>query len=699
MSAESVDVEKVNILLVDDRWENLVSLKAVLDLPGYNLVKASSGREALKALLHEDFALILLDVQMPILNGFDTAALIKRRERTKSIPIIFITGVSTDEPFIYKGYDSGAVDYICKPFDPDVLRSKVAVFADLFRKTKQIERQAELLRQAEIRRIEADSRHRERHANQKYRELVDGISHGIVWIADPEQKVITFVSPQVERILGYAPRMLLLERDALNGPYFRADFEKMKAAALFAISTGQEVSLEHRVTATNGQAVWFQSSLRIALNDEGRPELRGLSVDITERKESEQALQRSEERFRFLAEVSRVMTESLDADETLNRVSGLAVPKLADHCYFDVRQEDGSLKRTGWAPVAIDQDALNRSELHVAHVGADANDPVHRVIASGEPLIFADSAGEGRSSLVLPLVARGRTLAALTLVYAGSGRRHTQVDLELGLELANRAALALDNAKLYQTAQRAVHLRDEFLSIASHELKTPLTPLKLQLQTLKRFADSGAPASDVLKRLPKSLDTCDRQVTRINKLVDELLDVSRIHSGKFCLELETIDFSEVVREVSQRFLEDLIRADCELKLDLPLSLIGRWDRLRIEQIVTNLISNAIRYAPGAPLHLGLSVEDGKAMLRVKDHGPGIEKHDQDRIFKRFERAAPITTVGGLGLGLYIVSQILAAHGGAITVESEPGSGATFVVSLPIVETSEQAGDAERYAAS
>jgi signal transduction histidine kinase len=288
------------------------------------------------------------------------------------------------------------------------------------------------------------------------------------------------------------------------------------------------------------------------------------------------------------------------------------------------------------------------------------------------------------SLIIVPLIARGRTLAALTLAYSDSARRYSKADLDLAVELGNRAALALDNARLYQAAQAAIQLRDEFLSIASHELKTPLTPLKLQLQTLMRMSSSSMPtSSDVLKRLPKALDTCDRQVTRINKLVDELLDVSRIHSGKFSLELEHIDLAEVVREVAGRFVEDLARVGCEVRLDLPKALVGHWDRLRLEQIVTNLVSNAIRYAPGAPLHLSLCVEDSKAVLRVKDHGPGIEKGDQDRIFKRFERAAPISTVGGLGLGLYIVSQILAAHGGSIELQSKPGMGATFVVRLPL----------------
>jgi PAS domain S-box-containing protein len=232
-----------------------------------------------------------------------------------------------------------------------------------------------------------------------------------------------------------------------------------------------------------------------------------------------------------------------------------------------------------------------------------------------------------------------------------------------------------DLQRAHTAAKEAIKFRDEFLSIASHELRTPLTALQLQIETLRdsvKDMDRDAIAKRVIK--------AERQIGRLGKLIANLLDVSRIVSGRLQLELEEFDAAEAVREVADRFAEEAGRAGCKLELNTEPAF-GRWDRVRLEQVVTNLLSNAIKYAPGAPIQV--DVEGGNPMrLTVQDHGIGIAAEDLTRIFGRFERAAPTRHYGGLGMGLFIAQQIVQAHGGNIAAVSSPGEGSRFTVELP-----------------
>jgi len=232
-----------------------------------------------------------------------------------------------------------------------------------------------------------------------------------------------------------------------------------------------------------------------------------------------------------------------------------------------------------------------------------------------------------------------------------------------------------DLQRAHTAAKEAIKFRDEFLSIASHELRTPLTALQLQIETLRdcvRELDRDA----IAKRVAKS----ERQIGRLGKLIANLLDVSRIVSGRLQLELEDFDAAEAVREVADRFTEEAGRAGCHLELSTEPAP-GRWDRVRLEQVVTNLLSNAIKYAPGAPIQIEV-VAGETTRLIVQDHGIGIAAEDLTRIFGRFERAAPTRHYGGLGMGLFIAQQIVQAHGGSIHAVSSPGRGARFTVELP-----------------
>jgi len=224
----------------------------------------------------------------------------------------------------------------------------------------------------------------------------------------------------------------------------------------------------------------------------------------------------------------------------------------------------------------------------------------------------------------------------------------------------------------------AIRARDEFLSIASHELRTPLTPLRLQLETLRRTAERMAPDDRFLERMDVAL----RQTQRLSKLVENLLDVSRITSGRMSLELEQCNLSAVAREVAERFQEEASRAGCAIELSLVEDATGMWDRSRLEQVATNLLSNAIKYGPGHPIEVVVSAESERASVAVSDQGIGVDPEDAARIFQRFERAVSARHYGGLGLGLYIARQIAEAHGGQIAVAERPGGGSTFTLTLP-----------------
>ena len=228
------------------------------------------------------------------------------------------------------------------------------------------------------------------------------------------------------------------------------------------------------------------------------------------------------------------------------------------------------------------------------------------------------------------------------------------------------------------TLEQAVRLRDEFLSTASHELKTPLTSLSLSTQHLARAA-----TPETGPEIQRRVASVRRQVDRLTALVDALLDVSRIRLGQLHLAVEDVDLAEVVREIADAFQGEAERTGSVIRLKVNGALHGSWDRLRLEQVLTNLLSNAVKYGAGHPIDVSLEQRDGQALLAVADQGIGIPVEDQQRIFDQFERGRSGDGHGGFGVGLWIVRTIVTALGGSVTVESAPRSGATFTVALPL----------------
>jgi PAS domain S-box-containing protein len=237
-----------------------------------------------------------------------------------------------------------------------------------------------------------------------------------------------------------------------------------------------------------------------------------------------------------------------------------------------------------------------------------------------------------------------------------------------------------ERARLYRKAQAEVRERDEFLSVASHELRTPVTALQLQLQLLRRVAERSGDA--VPAAVTARLDALERQTRRVSVLVSELLDLSRLRLGRLELRREPADLAEVAREVVAPFLEDEASRGSILRLDAPRPVVGSFDRVRMEQVLTNLLANAVKFGQGKPIDVRVEAADGLLRLSVADRGIGVASEDRERIFGRFERAVPAQHFAGLGLGLYIARQIVEAHGGSIRLDGAPGEGSTFTVEVP-----------------
>ncbi|WP_218508389.1 hybrid sensor histidine kinase/response regulator [Variovorax sp. dw_308] len=386
------------LLLVDDLPENLLALDALVRGEGRTVFQASSADAALALMLEHEFALAILDVQMPGMNGFELAEMMRGTERTRHIPIIFVSAAGSELNYAFKGYESGAVDFLQKPLDGHVVQSKVSVFVDLYRHRKALRR----------------------------------------------------------------------EMDAL--------------------------AASHRQT----------------------------------------------------------------------------------------------------------------------------------------------------EQLVKQLQA-------------------AQCELE-----------------------RAVRMRDDFMSMVSHELRTPLNTLYLETQVRKLHLSRGNSAPFEAERLPAMIERDQRQIQNMVRLIDDMLDVSRLRSGSLSIQPKPVDAAALARRVVESLAQQAEAAGCVITLGAPLAVHGAWDEFRIEQVLTNLLTNAMRYGAGKPVAVTVAASDGRAHIKVRDNGLGIAVVDQERIFGQFERTeSSRKQAPGLGLGLYIARQIVHAHGGEILVESTPGQGACFTVVLPL----------------
>lgn len=240
----------------------------------------------------------------------------------------------------------------------------------------------------------------------------------------------------------------------------------------------------------------------------------------------------------------------------------------------------------------------------------------------------------------------------------------------------------LDTARLHRQAQEAARAREVFLTVASHELRTPLTPLRLRVQQLLALARSEQGREVAVATLVQELAAAERQTRRLGALVDDIVEVSWLEHARPPLDLEEADLCALVREAVEQCRDRLTAAGCALVLRLDEVIPGRWDGPRLVRAIGHVLGNALKFGGGRPIEIDVRAQGDRACVTVRDHGIGIASHDQARILDPFERAVSERHFGGLGLGLYLCRQVVAAHGGALSVESRPGAGATFTLELP-----------------
>ena len=685
--------EPVSILLVDDRQENLVSLKGILTSRKYRLLTASCGEDALKIALREDLAVILLDVVMPGMDGLEVARHLKKLERTSRVPILFLTAVATDVEQIYKAYSVGAVDYLIKPLDKDVVRKKVAVFVDLHLQRREIERQARVLRETERREYELSLARLRLASDNRYRKLVEGIDHAIAWSMDAKTNKLSFISTQAERILGYSADEFTQE-DFWGRHVLDEDRTRLKTAFRQALEQSEDRGLEHGVWAAGRRRVWFHTGLSAIREADGsRCELHGISVDVT-------GLKRLEESERLIADVVSSLAENFEYGSAMSRLAHVLVPRLGDWCVIDVLNGDIIQHEAVAHTDASKEPTLMRELASRPSFDLRAAYAVARVLRTGQSELHADISDvkevaealgvtdsdvlrglDARSYMIVPLRARGQTLAAMTLV-SSQPHRFDFGDLAHAEELGVRAALAIDNARLYRDAQRAKDAREDILRVVSHDLKNPLSVIGTSVEYLMSLDDA---TSAQARKLIKAIR---RASTRMGQLIDDLLDLERIEVHRFSVERRGHEAASLVRDclesveplASQKSITIHVHADAVKGLSVYC------DRGRVLQVFVNLLGNAIKFSPERGVITLRAERDADAVVfAVEDDGPGISQEARSHVFERYWQATETAKLG-IGLGLAIAKGIVEAHGGRIWVESELGHGSTFFFALPLLRS-------------
>ncbi|HEX3148052.1 MAG TPA: hybrid sensor histidine kinase/response regulator [Gemmataceae bacterium] len=540
------DAEKANILIVDDLPEKVLVYRTILEELGQNLVVARSGEDALREILRGEFAVILLDVQMPGLNGFETAAMIRRRRRSAHTPIIFITAFA-DEVRQAEGYAQGAVDYILAPIVPEILRAKVRVFVDLFRMSQQVRRQAE-------------------------------------------------------------------ER-----------------------------------------------------------------VALAEERARRESVEEANRRLTFLAGAAGALGQSLDVFETARDAARVAVPYLADAAAVVLIDS-----HEGPAGIALAEgDAANirlRQLTSSDDLPPTLRQGIERALAERMPI------AEPANLLAIPLRMRDRVLAVLALTREHPVREFGPVDRATAEALASRAAVALENARLYREVRKADQQKNDFLSMLAHELRNPLAPIRNAVEVMKM--GNGLPEPCVWAG-----GVIDRQVRHLTRLVDDLLDVSRITRGKIELRTEPLDLRDIANQAVEAIRPVVEAKQHRLHVSLPThSLRVHGDSVRLAQVLTNLLVNAAKYTDDSgEIWLTVSRDDSVAVVSIRDSGIGIPADKMQSIFELFAQVddAIDRSQGGLGIGLTLAKRLVEMHGGTVSVASAgPGLGSEFVVRLPMRDEAE-----------
>ena len=416
-----------------------------------------------------------------------------------------------------------------------------------------------------------------------------------------------------------------------------------------------------------------------------------VSRDITAQKLLEQNLA-------FLAEASKVLSSSLDYESTLRAVAALAVPTIADWCGIDMLIGEDTVEqlavahvdpaKVAWAKELRRQQPPDLSQPQglglvlrtgVSQLYPEITEAMLVAAAPNQRTVELARSLQLTSIMIVPLSIHGRVIGAITFASAESGRHYTPSDLSTAEELAGRAALAIENARLFGESQRAVAIRDDFIAVASHELKTPVTSLKVYAQVMHRQAEKAGDEASV-----RTLAKINDQIDRLSELIGDLLDISKIEAGELALASDEVALDEVVTAAVEAVQQTSPKHSIEIEGSVTRPIFGDADRLG--QVVTNLLTNAIKYSPSADrVIVRILDEKRRAAVEVEDFGIGMDPDHLPHIFERFYRVSSPDekTFPGLGIGLYISSEIVRRHGGEMSVRSAKGEGSIFRFTIPV----------------
>jgi PAS domain S-box-containing protein len=642
-------VTALSLLVVDDREDSRAAIKAVLG--AYRIVEARTGAEALRSMLGEPVAALLVDIELPDMTGFEVVSLIRDRERTREIPILLMTAHTADRELLLRAARAGVFDVLAKPLVPEVLRAKIDAIAQLEEHRQKLAELTATSNELALLQLQLAS-------ERRYRNLAE-VMPNIMWTALPDGTVDYFN----RRWFEYTGITTEQAAGSWRAAVHPLDAETFSAAWERALAAGAPHEMECRLHRADGTYRWH---LCRAVPD------RGPSGDIVAWLGSFTDIDDERRRREVLAEFKG----------TLDAVSAaVMIFDVSDWRMLYVNQ--GATALLGYGPDELM--AKLPFEFTAQHDESSLRELLGALLSGDETTLITETRFTRRDTRVVPVE------VSFQLIRVDGGRI-----VAIARDISDRIRVRLEREMLYRETVEALRARDEFLSIASHELRTPLSALQLQIEMLLRPPRRDPTAVPSPEDIKRKLELAARQVDRLARLISELLDVTRITGGRLKLEREEADLGAIAHDVIERFGAEAVKAGSAVSLDAPEPVVGSWDRMRLEQVVTNLLTNAFKFGAGKPIELSVARRDGIGVLTVVDHGIGISAEDLERIFRRFEQAVSTRKFGGLGLGLYIVRGIVEAHGGVIRVASTPDAGSTFTIELPVQPT-EQSREREEQA--
>jgi PAS domain S-box-containing protein len=553
-----------------------------------------------------------------------------------------------------------------------------------------------------------------RQGEERLRLMVESVKDYAIFMLDPTGHVTSW-NPGASRLKGYTSAEIIGRDLSTFYPEEEVRAGKPARELEIATETGRFEDEGWRVRK-DGSRFWANVVLSAVRDDRGQ--LVGFTKvtrDMTDRKRAEEALVQRARQQAAVAQLGLFALEKPDVESVIHRAMEIARETLGTDVVNVLELSDA-----GTAFVLRASTVAGENDVGTRVAEVDRSSQPGYTVLTAEPVQLDRGRFTPGSFLE-----HKRVVAGITAMIRGSDRPHgaygvlaahsssarefTVDDVNFLQAVANLIAAALERKRMEEQvraaeqkaqeervratqAREALRERDEFISVAAHELRTPLTALQLKLQGLERVLRNGGRMDATGKGAGTRLEGALRQTERLGMLVERLLDVTRIAGGRLELTPERFDFVTLLRQVADDFREPAMAAGSEIRIEAPATVEGTWDRLRMEQVLVNLFSNAVKYGGGRPISVRLTATKDRVNVKISDQGIGIAPEDVDRIFSRFGRAAPVRNYGGLGLGLYITKHIVESHGGEIQVTSRVGHGATFAIDLPVAVL--QASDAD-----